>query len=92
MVVMLNASFTEEKSPRNGLSFCMLVSSIVIEITILLIDQVLAHLARHPVVLYVFQYSVALVTIQFAEPVLKLQLLVIVAGSCTFTPPCVFMV
>jgi hypothetical protein len=30
--------FTEVKSPCNDLSFCMLVSSIVIEIKILLID------------------------------------------------------
>jgi hypothetical protein len=33
----------------HGLSFCMLVSSIVIEITILLIAQILHHFVRHPV-------------------------------------------
>jgi hypothetical protein len=47
--VILNTSFTEDKSPCNGLSFCMLVSSIVIEIKILSIDQILDHFMHHPV-------------------------------------------
>jgi hypothetical protein len=33
--------------PYKGLSFCMLVSSIVIEIKILLIDQILDHFVCH---------------------------------------------
>jgi hypothetical protein len=37
----------------NGLSFCMLVSSIVSEIEILLIDQILDHFVHHPVFLNV---------------------------------------
>jgi hypothetical protein len=49
MVVILNTSLTEDKSPGNGLSFCMLVSSIIIEIKILLIDQILDHFIRHSV-------------------------------------------
>jgi hypothetical protein len=39
----MNTRFTEDKSPCSGLSFCMLVSSTVIEINILLIDQILDH-------------------------------------------------
>jgi hypothetical protein len=48
MVVILITWFTQDKSPCNGLSFCMLDSSIVIEINILLIDQILHHFVRHP--------------------------------------------
>jgi hypothetical protein len=51
IVVILNTRFTEDKSPCNGLSFCMLVSSIVIEIKILLIDEILDHFVRHSVYL-----------------------------------------
>jgi hypothetical protein len=49
MVVILNTWFTENKSSCNGLSFCMLLSSIVIEINILLIDQIVDNFVRHPV-------------------------------------------
>jgi hypothetical protein len=38
-----------DKSPCSGLSFCMLVSSIVIEIKILLIGQILDHFICQPV-------------------------------------------
>jgi hypothetical protein len=48
MVVILNTWFTEDKSPCSGLSFCMLASSIVIEIKILLIYKILVHFMRHP--------------------------------------------
>jgi hypothetical protein len=41
--------FTEDKSPCNGLSFCRLVSSIVIKIKILLTDQILDNFIRHSV-------------------------------------------
>jgi hypothetical protein len=41
--------FTQDKSPCNCLSFCMLVSNIVIEIKILL-DQILDRFMHHPVV------------------------------------------
>jgi hypothetical protein len=54
MVVILNTAFTEDKSPCNGLSLCMLVSSIVIEINILLIDHILNHFVRHSVQNYDF--------------------------------------
>jgi hypothetical protein len=37
MVVILNTRFTEDKSACNDLSFCILVSSIVIEVKTLLI-------------------------------------------------------
>jgi hypothetical protein len=54
MEVMLSTRFIEDKSPCNGVSFCMLVSSIVIEIKIVLIDQILDHFVRHFVcILYV---------------------------------------
>jgi hypothetical protein len=43
-----NTWFWKDKSPCNGLSFCMLVSSTVIEIKILLIDEILDHFMRHP--------------------------------------------
>jgi hypothetical protein len=43
MVVILNTWFTEDKSPCNDLSFCMLISRILIEIKMLLIDQILHH-------------------------------------------------
>jgi hypothetical protein len=49
MVVILKAWFTEDKPPCNGTSFCMLASSIVMEIKILLIDQILDHFVHHPV-------------------------------------------
>jgi hypothetical protein len=52
MAAILSTWFAEDKSPCNDLSFCILVSSIVIEIKILLIDQVLDHFVHHPVVLY----------------------------------------
>jgi hypothetical protein len=42
-VVIMNSLFTEDKSPCKGLPFCMLVSSIVTEIKILLIDEILDH-------------------------------------------------
>jgi hypothetical protein len=45
----INIRFTEDKSPCSGLSFCMSISSILIEIKILLIDQLLDHFVRHPV-------------------------------------------
>jgi hypothetical protein len=37
----------EDKFPCNGLSFCTLVSSIVIEIKILLINQMQDHFVLH---------------------------------------------
>jgi hypothetical protein len=37
------------KFPCNGLSFYMLVASIIIEIKIVLIDQILDHFVCHPV-------------------------------------------
>jgi hypothetical protein len=40
MVVILNTWFTEDKSPCSGLSFCMLVPSIVMEVKILLICEI----------------------------------------------------
>jgi hypothetical protein len=49
MMGILSTWFTEDKSPCNCLSFCMLVSSIVIEIKILLIDQILGHFMHHSV-------------------------------------------
>jgi hypothetical protein len=49
MVVILNTRFTEDKSPWNGLSFCVLVPSTVTEIKILLIDQILDHFVYHTV-------------------------------------------
>jgi hypothetical protein len=55
-VVILNTLFIQDKSPCNGLSFCMLVSSTVTEIKILLIDQILDHFVHHPV----FRYQVYL--------------------------------
>jgi hypothetical protein len=41
--------FTDDKSTCNGPSFCMSVSSIVTEIKILLIDQVLDHFVHYSV-------------------------------------------
>jgi hypothetical protein len=49
MVVVLN---TEDKSPCNDLSLCVLVSSTVIEIKILLVDKILDHFVRNPVIAY----------------------------------------
>jgi hypothetical protein len=49
MVVILNTWFMQDKCPCKGLSFCMLVSSIVIEIKILLINQILDHFVCHPI-------------------------------------------
>jgi predicted Zn-dependent protease with MMP-like domain len=49
IVVILNTWFSEDKSPCNGLSFCMLDSNIVIEIKSFLIDQILDHFMFHPV-------------------------------------------
>jgi hypothetical protein len=40
-----------DKCPCNGLSFCMLVSSTVIEIKIVLKYQILDHFMRHSVLL-----------------------------------------
>jgi hypothetical protein len=48
-VAILNTWFTEDKSPCSGLSFHMLVSNVIIEIKILLIDQILDHFVCHPV-------------------------------------------
>jgi hypothetical protein len=42
--------FTENKSQCNGLSFCALVSSIVIELKMLLIDHILDHFVCHCVI------------------------------------------
>lgn len=47
MMVILNTWFTEVKSPSSGLSFCILVCSILIEIKILLIGYILDHFVRH---------------------------------------------
>jgi hypothetical protein len=52
MVAILSPRFTEDKSPCNGLSICMLASSIVIEIKILLIDKILEHFVHNPVIAY----------------------------------------
>jgi hypothetical protein len=63
MVVILNTWFIEDKSPCNGLSFCMLVSSIAIEINILLIDQILDHfkyIATEPKAKFVFRVTAML--------------------------------
>jgi hypothetical protein len=49
MVAIFNTWFTEDKSPCNGPSICVLVSGIVIEVKILLIDQILDHFMLHPV-------------------------------------------
>lgn len=52
LMFVLNCKFrqhTQDKSPCFGLYFCMLVSSIVIEITILIIDQTLNHFMHHSV-------------------------------------------
>jgi hypothetical protein len=49
MAAILNTEVTEDKSPCSGLSSCLLVSNIVIEIKILLIDQILDHFVRDPV-------------------------------------------
>jgi Na+/H+ antiporter NhaC len=40
MVAIMSSRFTEDKSPCNGFSVCMLVSSTVSEIKILLMDQI----------------------------------------------------
>jgi hypothetical protein len=58
MVAIVNTSFTGDKSPCIDLSFCMLVSSIVIEIKILLIDQILDHFVRHPVLLFLYKINI----------------------------------
>jgi hypothetical protein len=52
MVVILNISYTEHKSLCTGLSVCMSISGIVIEIKISLIDQILEHFMRHLIILY----------------------------------------
>jgi hypothetical protein len=52
LMFVLNCKFkqhTQDKCPCSGLSCCMLVSSIVIEIKILLIDQILDYFVCHPV-------------------------------------------
>jgi hypothetical protein len=45
----INLGNIQDKSHCNGLSLCMLVSSTVIEIKILLICQILDHFVCHPV-------------------------------------------
>jgi hypothetical protein len=51
MVVILNTWFTEDKSPCSDISVCVLISSIVIEIKILLIKYWIISWAT----LYFFQ-------------------------------------
>jgi hypothetical protein len=49
MVVILNTQSTEDKSPCNDISLYMVVSSIVMRIKIILIDQILDHFMHHSV-------------------------------------------
>jgi hypothetical protein len=57
MVVILNAWFIEDESLCSGLSFRILVSSIVFEIKILLIDQMLHHFVCHPLLRMAYKES-----------------------------------
>jgi hypothetical protein len=90
MVVILNTRFTEDKSLYNGLSSCMLVSSIVIEIKILLIDEILDHFMHCSVFhkLYLpYQVSVWLTTEITCSCLLAVQLSTSKNGSISIPVP-----